>query len=203
MTDDDALAERLVAIAMRLQAHDPADDLTEALGDLAEVSEVADTASGPSRALAEVAEAFLRVITRGAGGPDAAAVHGFLRVHLDSGFTILRQALTVDGVGIGDGLKADPAMQLLLTRAILEEVRPGHFRVNRPSARKLVRNALAPLHLRLWEQVQHARAETGGSERQGQAKALAGRLGCTLAEAEDHLRRFPLRQVWTDGRVAR
>lgn len=198
MSEEDygAFVEELVSIAHRLHKRRFEADPTEAIEDLARVQEIADSSRGIRRALAEVAAAFLYVITgEGGSGVFARAVYGFLRAYPDSGRNILRESLSANGVGIGDGLRSEPATQRLLADGVLIETsRPGHFRV-RPSARTIVRDAVGPLHFRVWEGVQSARDEIGGSEHDphDEPAMLAGKLGCTRAEAADHLSRFPLR----------
>ena len=64
-----------------------------------------------------------------------------------------------------------------------------------PSARRMVQTAVDPLHFRVWQWVETAREEVRQREhnRKDNAKILAGKIGCTVDEARDHLDRFPLR----------
>jgi hypothetical protein len=183
-----ALAEKLVAIAQ---------DVTEPLAvldALDRVREIANTAKGERRALAEVAEAFLRVLARGHAGREALAVHRFLKSHPKTGHGFLRETLTTSGL-FAEELKDGERLALIDSGVLTQrgERLSASLHVTQ-RARVLVRDASDPLLFRLWTHVESARAEAINEclDDDEAVEVIAGRLGCTLAEARDHLHRWPL-----------
>jgi len=195
--EEDALVEKLLQIAKRLKSEDGGADPIAAIEALREVREIADSSAGTLRALAEVAEGFLRVIARGEGSDRAMAVYRFIReCDADDGRAraTLRSVLSAHGLGIVINGEAAPSFLDLFKTAVLVKGSDDKYRVM-PSVRRMVQNAVDPLHFRMWQWVEDARDEVGRREhnRKDNAKILAGKIGCTVDEARDYLQRFPLK----------
>jgi len=194
VTDEDAaFTEELVTLAYQVE-RGAREDHVATLEALDRVRKIADSARGTRRALAEVAEAFLRAMSHGHGGQDAFAVHRFIREYQDGGVRVLDQSTSAAGAVVGDGLKSTPTFRALVDLGVLiaVESEENRYRVS-PRSRPLVRDAVAPLHFRSWRAVQEARAEAAMLRSEPERiLALCGALGCTVVEALVHLRTFPI-----------
>lgn len=187
MTDDeDALVEDLLRIAQQLE-RDRAEPLA-ALEALERVQKLCDSERGTRRALAEVAVGFLRAMTRGTGGKQALAVYRFLQNDFEGHHReFLRKTCSATGAWKSE---AEPAgVQELLSEGVLFEA-DGRYLVRR-SMRSAVQEAADPVAFRLSSWVERSCLEA--SVTKDPAAYLAGRIGCTREEANDYLRRHPLK----------
>jgi hypothetical protein len=188
------LAERLVEIAQ--QARKLADrEATVELADLlADVRAAADSAGGPALALLEVAEAFLRTLSRSNLGKAEIALHRFVASKPDVALPLLGRL--VDGESIGAdtvGELGEIARPLVEVGALCELDGGRRFNL-RPSLRNLARELVEPAPFRMWRRVEAARSTAGLNRLAPDATAayLASQFGVTQQEAEQHLRLSPL-----------
>lgn len=159
--------------------------LHEALG---AVRQISDSERGVKRALAEVAEGFLRMQLRGHTGRRDLFVHRFLRADDIKGSrrALLRAALSANGCA------PPPTVALtdeLLDEGVLRRGLEGRLWVTR-DMRRCVQDAVDPPVMKHWEWMHTVREQAAGTA--DPVSTIAGNLGCTRDEAQDHLRRFPL-----------
>lgn len=184
--DESDLVEHLIGLAMKLTRDQYLGPNRAALHDaLDQVRTLADGSSHVKLALAQVAEAFLRMHLRGYTGKLEVLVYRFLEPDASG----VRRGLLRDSLS-AVGSTVCPADHLV-TEGVLYQSADGKYRV-RPSMRDAVRDAVEPPVLRHWEWMERIRKEA--STEDDPVVALAGRLGCTRNEAADHLRRFPLKE---------
>lgn len=192
--DLDELAEALVAVAQSARKLSDNDRIVELADLLSTVRSAADEATGPSLALLEVSEAFLRALARTDLGKAEIALRRFAMAQSDGGAAILRplaegRPLETEGLeALGD------AGRDLINVGVLRALPGGKTFDLRPSLRALARDLVEPVAFRMWRRVDAARGMAGiGRMNPTQTAAyLAGELGVTTQQAAGYLRSSPL-----------
>jgi len=187
------LAERLVAAAHQARCIADGDEVLQ-LGDLlASVQTAADEATGPRLALLEVAEAFLRALSRSDLGRAELALRRFAVSQVDGGSDILgplAEGRTIDSAtftALGE------QGQALLEVGAIRPLPRDRYDL-RPSLRSLARDLAEPAVFRAWRRVNATRAQVAmaGMSSEQAAACLAGEFGITLKQGATHLQRWPL-----------
>jgi len=177
---DEALTERLVAIAQEARKRIAEGELAKLHDYLTQIRAGADSASGHRLALLEVGEAFLRIMICVDERPGALAIRRMFEEEPEKAERFYSHLMT-------GGVSEEMVDHL---NAISEALSwTGDRYVLRSSYQALVRELLEPAVLRMWGRVEVTREACEDST---DATWFAGQLGITRAQAETHLRAHPL-----------
>ncbi len=191
-----ALAERLVKVAEEARRGAGQGDPLVLADLLAAVRGAANDATGVKLALLEIAEAFLRALARSDLGRAEIALRRFAMAQEDGGVAFLGPLADGRTVSMSDIEPFGLLGRELIDVGVLRELSKELFDL-RPSLRLMARDLVDPAPFRIWRRVNNARAHIGlGSLTAEQGTTyLAGELGVTNQQAEQHLRREPLQGV--------
>lgn len=189
-----ALAERLVAIAQEARTLVDRERTVELADILERVRTAANRAEGPALDLLEVAEAFLRTLSRSNLGKAEIALRRFAASQSDGAVVFLSPL--VDGASVRAAVvhALGDAAQPLVEVGALRVLENGRRYDLRPSLRNAARDLVEPAPFRIWRRLDAARGAAAlGRMSPGDAAAyLSSQFGVTQQQAEQHLRRAPL-----------
>lgn len=187
----DDVVDQLLAVAERVRRAAREHDLLTPLEELARARNAAAHTVGTTRALYEVAEAFLFAFDRGDFGTLGMELARFVREHEVPARSVLYAASTAAGLPCKD-VPPDltTAIDHLIARGALREI-DGTLRV-RPSVRSAVAELVDPPLVRMWRLVERARRAAAMVEPQQRVEHLAGRLGIDPAHAREILATKPI-----------
>jgi hypothetical protein len=192
--DTDGLTEWLVGAARELRNAVAERNDAAVAETLRLVRNAGMRASGPTVALLDVAEAFLKLLGRGNDDPRAMAVHRFLASDSIKASRVLDRLLQREALASTDlaGLPAAVAegIQSLVDVGVLKVTTRGHVIV--PQAFSVVTDVFDPLAFRHWRRVDQARSSAMGLNAEDRSTYLASALAVTPQQAQRFLQQSPL-----------
>lgn len=191
--DVDDLAEKLVEFAQLARKLVDRGQVLEVADLLSSVRAAADGSIGPKLALLEVAEAFLRTLSRSDLGKTEVALRRFAVSQPDGGASILGPLASGSSIEANAVKALGRIGQELIDVGALRVLDGGRCDL-RPSLRALARDLVEPAAFRMWRRVNEARGMVGLGRMKGEQAAayIASEFGVTQQQAEQHLKHSPL-----------
>jgi hypothetical protein len=191
----DELCERLAKLAAEARKDAVEGRIGELARKLEDVKAAAAVASGEQLRLLEVAEAFLRAMSRTDLGRREVALHVFFMRHPREAYALFSKLLSPASLGVEEQRALPEEVQ----EGLVELVRVGALRRDgdalalSPAVIAVARELREPAVLRMWRAVEQCRkdiAQDGLNIEEG-ARFLSGRLGITVEQGRRHLEEHP------------